>query len=324
MASTNSYDFVLTRDQLIGLAHQQIGVVGEGESPTSAQVTEAALLLNMITKLRAADGMPLWALKRGTILPKSSVSSIDSNSHVVTFYDSTYLSAAAAASATSLTIAAAGTIANSDQVGIELTSGDMHWTTVSSGGGTTTLVIATGLASAAAANSRVYAYTASADRIQRPLRVIEGDVLDIVNSYSWPINLISRDEYYSFSSRASEGAPNSLYYEPTLGSAVADPATSTTWYGTFYFYPRFQDGKKVIEFTYHRPFQDFDAASDHPDFPQEFYLPLMLELAALLGPKFGVEKEERAALHAEAKMYREEALSTIHPEGSLSIEPEIR
>ena len=48
----------------------------------------------------------------------------------------------------------------------------------------------------------------------------------------------------------------------------------------------------------------------------------MLELASLIGPKFGIPPEERAAIRGEAKIYREEALMTIAPEGSLLIQPD--
>jgi hypothetical protein len=324
MASTNSYDFAMTRDNIITDAHLYASAIGEGESPTTSQTVEAARLLNMIVKLRAADGMPLWAMKRGTILPFSNASSINTNSHVVTFYDSTYLSAAAAAAATTITVASAGTIANSDVIGVELTSGDVFWTTVSSGGGTTTLVLASGLTTAAAANNRVYAYTASADRVQRPLRVVQANILQVADSYSWPIEVVSSSDYYNLSSRTNEGVPNQVFYDAVMGAATADPTSTTNWYGTFYLWPRFQDGKKAIEFTYHRPFQDFDAATDHPDFPPEFYLPLTLELAALLGPKFGMPLEERARMFSEAENYRKEALGTVAPEGSIRFMPDYR
>ena len=324
MASTNSYNFTVTRDQIISLAMQHVSLLGEGETPTAASVTEAALLLNMIVKLRAADGMPLWALKRGTILPFSDASSINTNSHVVTFYDTTTLSANAAAAATSLSITAAGTIANSDQLGIELDDGTVQWTTVSSGGGTTTLTAATGLTSAASSGNRIFAYTASADRVQRPLRILDANILQVSDETSWGIDIEEYSDYYSLSNRTTDGVPTAIFYDAGLGATTADPSSSTNWYGTIFVYPRFEDGKKVIEFTYQRPFQDFDAASDNPDFPQEFYLPLMLELAAMLGPKAGLTIEERRSLFAEAKVYLDLALETIVSEGSFRIIPETR
>lgn len=324
MASTNSYNFVQTRDNIIADAHLYVGAIGEGESPSANQVTEAARMLNMLVKLRAADGMPLWAMKRATILPNNDVSSMTTVSHITSSYVSTTISADEAAAQTVLSITSTTGMTAADQIGIELDSGNMHWTTISSVDSSTQVTITSGLATAAASGNRVFTYTASSGRIGRPLRVVEANALNVVSNTSWEINLITRQEYYAIGGRTSEGVINQLYYEPGLGTAVADPTSSTTWYGTFYFYPRFQDGKTVIEFTYQRPFQDFDAAGDHPDFPQEFYLPLTLELAALLGPKFGLPMEERARLFQEAKMYREEALSTVYPEGSLRIVPDQR
>lgn len=322
MSTSGSFNFTVSRDNLISDALQYIGALGEGESLTSTQQTEGARLLNMLAKLRAADGMPLWAIKRGTILPFTGASSIATNSHVVTFYDSTTLAADAVSSATALTISAAGTIADSDNIGIELDNGDMFWTTVSAGGGTTSLTIASGLTSAAGSGNRVYAYTASTDRIQRPLFIYEANMLQVTDNTSWSLRLVSRDEYFSLGSRTSEGVPNQLYFDSILGTDVADPTSASTWYSNFYVYPRFVDGKKVIEFSYQRPLEDFDSSTDIPDFPQEFYLPLMIELAALMGPKHGVSIEERLALRAEAQYYLNQALGTIMPEGTLKLIPD--
>ena len=319
MASSGSYNFTLTRDDIINLAHQHVSAIGEGETASTAQLSEASNLLNMIVKLRAADGMPLWALKRGYILPFTAASSINTDSHVVTFYDATSVATAAAASATTIVIAAAGTIANSDQIGIEDDDGNMNWTTVSAGGGTTSLTIATGITAAAAVGSRVYAYTASADRIQKPLRIVDMDIKLESAGTRHPINIITSQEYYSLGSPTSEGTPNQVFYDRGPSS---DTALETN--GRFFVYPRFQTGDYVIEFTYQRPFQDFDAASDNPDFPQAFYLPLMLELAALLGPKFGLPTDERKLLRLDAQFYLDQALMTIQPEGSLYAQPESR
>ena len=305
MSSTNSYNFTITRDQLITDSLLYIGAIAEGETPSANAVTEASRLLNMMVKLRAADGMPLWALKRATILPVTDVSSVNTTSHIVSTYDETTLSAAEAASQTQLSVTSSSAMTAADQIGIELDDGTMHWTTINSVDSSVLITVATALPTAASSGSHVYSYTASTDRIVRPLRVIAANVLNTTSESSWELECIDQQTYYQIGSRTSDGTPNQLYYEATLGSATADPTSSTTWYGVFFIYPRFNGGDHVIEFTYHRPFQDFDASTDNPDFPQEFYLPLMLELAALLGPKYGVDRDERRALFAEAKAYRE-------------------
>ncbi len=317
MASSGSYNFSVQRDNIINAALQHVGMIGEGETGTSSQISEAALLLNMIVKLREADGMPLWALKRGYILPFSGSSSISTSSHVVHSYDTTTLSANSPTSDTTLTVTSISGFSNGDQIGIELDNGDIDWTTVSGAPSGTTITITTGVTSAASTGNRVFGYTASTDRVQKPLRILQADILDVTGGTSHEIiSNLAMSDYYRLGARTSEGTPNQLFYDLVPGS---DTAVDTD--GTIYIYPRFANGDYVIEFTYHRPFQDFDSATDTPDFPQAFYLPLMLELAALLGIKGGVTIEERRSLLTEAKMYRDEALATISPENSYFFEP---
>lgn len=317
MASSGSYDFTVTRDQLIDHAHQHIGAIGEGESATTAQVTEAARLLNMIVKLRAADGMPAWAMKRGIILPFTGASSINTNSHVVTTYDTTTLTADSAATDTTLTVASITGFSSGDQIGIELDDGTVDWTTVNGAPAGSTITITTGVTTAASSGNRVYGYTASSERVQKPIRIIEANTLAVDTNIRTEIDVEDEQDYFNQSNPATTGTPNLIYYTIRPSS---DTALETN--GQIFVWPRFFGGDYVVEFTYQRPFQDFDASSDNPDFPQAFHLPLMLELAALLGPKFGVPMDERKALHSEAAMYREQALTTIAPQGSLSIQPE--
>src|SRR3990167_10517755 len=124
MRTSGSTDFAITRDNLINLAHQHVGLIGEGDSASTNQTTEAALLLNMIVKARQADGMPLWALKRGYILPITGVSSITAgSSHVVTSYVTTTLTAESAASDTTLTVTSITGISTAHVIGIELDDG---------------------------------------------------------------------------------------------------------------------------------------------------------------------------------------------------------
>jgi hypothetical protein len=63
VATSNSTDFSLNRDQIIYRALRLLGVLSQGETPTSDQVSEASVALNALVKAWQADGMPLWALK---------------------------------------------------------------------------------------------------------------------------------------------------------------------------------------------------------------------------------------------------------------------
>lgn len=306
MATSGSYNFALTRDEIITAAHQYIGVIAEGQSCSASQISEGASFLNMLMKAWAADGMPLWSLKRGIILPFTGSNSIATSSHVVTTYDVTTINGAEAAGQTALTVASITGFSASDQIGIELDDGTIDWTTVNGAPSGTTITVTTGLTSAASVGNRVFGYTASSDRIEAaPLRVFEPKVLNLDSNSGHEINQVARGDFFRNGDLTSSSIPNQFYYDPGLDS------------GTFHIYPRFNGGDNIIQFTYHRPFQDFDATSDNPDCPQAFYLALTIGLSALLGPKAGVPPEERAAIMKEAMFYKEQALTTVAPEGSV-------
>jgi hypothetical protein len=308
MATSGSVDFTVTRNELIETALKQAGVIGEGETPSAAQYSEGAVLLNMIVKARMSDGMPLWALKRGTVLPITGTSSINpTTEHAVTDYDFTTLSADAAAAAVSISVTSATGFTTGYNVGISLDSGTMYWTTVSGVSGTTISVPA--LPTAASAGNYVYVYP-TANRVVRPLRVIAANIFNVSDNSNYPINVISREAYFTLGNRSSASTPNQVYYDPALTAP------------TLWVYPRFSYGYQVMEFTYHRPFEDFDSSTDTPDFPQEWYLALMFELASLFAGKYGIAFEERKMLAAEATKYIDLALSNGYPEGSIYLQPD--
>lgn len=67
MATSGSTDYSQTRDDIIKRALRLIGALAQGESPTTDQVTEAAVALNGLVKAWQADGMPLWAIKERNV-----------------------------------------------------------------------------------------------------------------------------------------------------------------------------------------------------------------------------------------------------------------
>ena len=309
MATSGSVDFTVTRDNLINLAYQHIGVVGEGEDATSDQITEAALLLNMLVKARHTDGMPLWALKRGFILPLTGVSSMTvGSSHAVTTYVTTTLTADSAASDTTLTVDSITGITASDVIGVELDSGVMFWTTVSGSPSGSTVTLAAGVTTAASSGNRIYTY-ATSTRITRPLKILSANTLTPADDISGPVEVITNERYYALTNRTEATGVVQLYYDPQLT-------------GVFYFWPRFTGGDEIVEITYHRPYEDFDATGDNPDFPQHWYLALMLELAWILSAKSSVPPEERASLFKEAQFYIELARQADYATGSIYLGPE--
>lgn len=75
MTTSGVTTFNVTRDQLITGALRMIGVIAQGETPSSTQVSEAAEALNMMVKAYEADGMPLWGLTEYAVPMTAGVNS---------------------------------------------------------------------------------------------------------------------------------------------------------------------------------------------------------------------------------------------------------
>jgi len=62
MATSGSIDFAATRDDIITEALEQLGALGEGESPNAAQLASCGRTLNMLVKAWQGEGLNLFAL----------------------------------------------------------------------------------------------------------------------------------------------------------------------------------------------------------------------------------------------------------------------
>lgn len=310
-----SVTFAITRDDIIKYALQTVGAIGEGDTPSATQLTESAWKLNTLVKVWAAEGMPLWDIRTGYVLPTTGTNSINiggTTSNVVSTYVTFTLTAPALVNATTLTVSSITGISSGDQIGIELSNQTMFWTSVNGAPSGSTVTITSGLSSPASSGANVYTYTGSTQAITRPLRIIDAFIYNTPANSRRQINVITKQQYMSLGGATNAGVPNQVYYDPQLGTSV------------FYVYPRFSGGDNLVQITYHKEFDDFNSGSDNPDFPQEFYLPLMLALASLEAPKYGLSISDRRDLDARSQLYYEMALSNGTEEGSLLIQPDWR
>lgn len=116
----------------------------------------------------------------------------------------------------------------------------------------------------------------------RPLRITSARLS--VDSIETPLQEMSRDEYFSIPLKTSSGRPTGYYYDPQLSA------------GKIYLWPTVATGvTATLKFTYQRSLEDFDAAGDEPDFPQEWLECLAYNLAVRLAPKFGATISQEVA-----------------------------
>ena len=309
MTTSGTVVFSVDRDDIIEYALKHIGALGDGETPSATQYTEGAMLLNMLVKAKMSDGMPLWALKTGYILPTTGTSSIalgPTGGHATLSYTTTTASAAASSGATTISVASATGFADTYNIGIELSDDTLQWTTISGAPSGTTITLAAALTGNVLAGAQIYVYQT---KLQRPLRIVDAYLHNVLGNTEHRINIVSYADYFALGSHGDASIPNQLYYDPQLVNGVS------------YVYPRFLSGDYCIQIRFHRPFEDFNASTDTPDFPQEFYLPLMMSLASLLAPKNGVPLDERRTLKAEADSLWQEILGNGTEEGSIYLQP---
>lgn len=230
MPTSNSTDFSITRDDIIKRALRLVGVLAQGETPTSDQVSEAAIALNGLVKAWQADGMPLWAIKQRSILLDPGVASYNLDT-------------------------------------------------------------------------------------PKPLKVLQAWNHDFTSMVDIPMRIITKQEYNILGNKTSSGNPIQCYYDPRRDN------------GVLYVFPvptNTEASNNSIEIVYQAPYEDFDASTDTPDFPQEWYDAITYGLATRLAPEYGIPATDRRALWQEMISIKQDALNFGLEEGSLYFGRETR
>ena len=143
--------------------------------------------------------------------------------------------------------------------------------------------------------------------IAKPLKITQAILHDTQTSVDIPMRIITRDEYLRLGNKTTQGQPIQIYYDPQRD------------HGVLYVFPPANSASvsyKQIKFTYQRPFEDFDTATDNPDFPQEWFDALKYGLASRLAGEYGIPMDDRRQLMQEAILIKNEALSFGTEEGS--------
>jgi hypothetical protein len=144
--------------------------------------------------------------------------------------------------------------------------------------------------------------------IPKPLKVLNGYLHNISTSIDIPMVALTRQEYNLLGNKTASGSPVQFWYDPqnTYGVLSVFPVPDT------------------VKIVYQRPFEDFDASTDEPDFPQEWYETLKFMLADRLAPEYGLSLAERQDLSRRAKEMHETVLGFGTEEGSFRFQVDSR
>lgn len=236
---------------------------------------------------------------------------------VVTFLMSTIAAGASTTSViSSLNISKFGT---GDRIGIELDDDTRYWDEVAFIGGNDVTLRGTwngvegagsdytGVTSAAADDNSVYSYETAIDR---PLRILQSRFAENIARSEIPTHQVSREKYFNQPDKDSSGTVVWWYYSPqlTLGELfVWQVASSVT---------------QVLRFTYERPIKIPTVQSDILDLPEEWFNTVKWNLAAELGPSYGVSAQDQASLDARAASNLEDILAHDVERDEMAIQPE--
>lgn len=294
----SSADFTINRDEIVDLANEIAGVKGIGRVLSAEDSQRSIKLLNLIVKQWMgksdfAPGLKEWTRKRAYLFPQLSKSDytlgVDGD-HATASYVSTALTVAASAGNLTITVSSASGVSSSMYIGIRLASGTIHWTTVNGApaGSVITITDAIPVGASAPIGATVYSYTT---KILYPLEFISLRRRNVNNS-EVVINPMTLSYYEdSLLKKNSSGYPSLYLYE------------RGTTDGTLFFNYQVSDTTEVYLLTYLRPIADFDSAIDSPDYPAEWYRPLVGQLAIDIATATG------RSVTPEMKLYRDESLS---------------
>lgn len=305
MATSGSYNFTRTAGEIVDDALRKAGILATGEVASADQNADGLVDLNLMVKSWPAKGIDLWRYEELTVYMQQSFSlaqggpnvqsySIGPTGDNATFGDNkTELSVAAVSGASTITVDSASAISNGDNIGIVLDDGSLQWTTVNGAPVGNVVTLAATLNDDAAINNNVYSYTLIA---QRPLRIYDGRLRQN-NNTEIPMVALSRNAYKTLPTKESIGKPTQYYYDPQRDDA------------NLFIWPVSDSVSDRLKFSAQRQIQDLDNTTDNLDFPQEWELAIVFNLAKIMAFDYQIptiNAPHYAALREQAEILLEE------------------
>lgn len=295
MSTSGTVTFARNRDQLIASALRKVSAFESGETLDSQAVTEAGDALNAMIKHWQADGIHIWTTQEATLFPQKSQTSyslaLTSTDHATDSYVETSLSAAAISGATSVSVAAVTGIADTYKIGIEVASNVLSWTTVSGAPSGTTVTLTAGLSAAAASGARVLVYQTN---LVRPLKIISARRYNFASAIDVPLTEFDRIEYQGMPNKANASTVNSFFYDRRGGKNAA---------GLIYLWPTPANVNDAVKMTVARPIEDFSAAGNDSDLPQEWIRAIEWNLADEIADEYDVPEPKRSRIEKRAQRF---------------------
>lgn len=296
MATSGTYSFTVTRDDIIKQALLNIGKLDPEETVSPWDTENCSRVLNMMCKQWMgksdfAPGLKMWTRRHGHLFLSASTGTYQVGPTAPGWTNS-YTQATTVGTASQgvgfLTLNTIGNAVVGGFVGVIDYSGNLVWYSILFISGTT-LTLSAPLQNNVAVGSTAFVYGVPA---QQPLKV-ETAFLRDSNNDDTPLKIMTLQDYDYLPSKADPNFvsdPTAIYYEFQLGNSTL----FTDCAGA-------QDVTKHICMSYMEPIQDFNAPLDNPEYPQEWYLALCWGLSEQIAPmKFVSWSEKMESLKNDA------------------------
>lgn len=304
MATSGSSDFTLDRDELIKRSLDLIGVYDVTDTANADDITAAATHLNLIVKEMMAEGMDLPVRRIVTLFLTGATSytlGTGSTDHYTESYVQTDLTADTTTTVLAVTSSTGMTAA--DNALLVLDDGTLFASTIASVDSATQITLNDTPTSIASSGNYLFTYTTKANRPQRifnPYRQSNDSSSDV------PVDVIGYSDYAQLTPKTQTGATNQIHYNPS----------QTT--GKMYVWPIGNSNFKKITFMAETPVEDFDASTDNPFFPVEWFNTLVWRLAAELAFVYDIPAEKRRDIYNIALQKTEKLLAYDSEQGDLT------
>jgi hypothetical protein len=279
MSTSGTYTFSRNRDQLLRRALRLSGAFAGGETPDSQSITDAAESLNSMIKHWQGAGIHIWRTTECAVFLQADQTRYElastSSDHATESFTKTTLTADAADAASTISVDSSSGIASGYYIGVQVDDGSFHWTTVNGAPSGSTVTLTAALDDSATSGAVVIAYQT---KLVRPLSIISARRHNLDSAIDTPIDIWDRVEYQDMPNKTSSGVPNAVFYDRRGG------ANST---GYLYVWQPNSSPEYCLKMTVARPVQDFSAAGDDADLPQEWIETIVWNLAANLAIEYG-------------------------------------
>lgn len=144
-----------------------------------------------------------------------------------------------------------------------------------------------------------------------PPRILDIYKVDSTGN-SVSIMITSRYDWDTLGQKASQSVVNQAWYDPQIGA------------GTLTVYNVPGSAGDTLHVVYQRSIQDFNLATDNPDFPQEAYRMLKWALADEIALEYQATGDVRKEVNARAALYKEKFFDFEQEQTSIYFTPSER